>query len=1202
MKKLGQGVKGVSGIGLAMIGMAVALALPSNADEPAATKAVLTVVNQSAKPVYATTVKVPAADVTKALGLAAEAPVELVRVDGKVFPLFRHEADGQTQLCSILSFAGNERMDFTLREANAWGKAEAASSASFDEATRTGRLSNGLLTLVYAKDQWSLAYASNPEATICVNNRLDYWLSDKRHGRLMGINDNKLRAMGLLHSTERATLASGEATVNSDGSVTLVLHKRFPDMGANVLWEESYTLAAAEPVVTYKTRWTCTDELPRYVSYVDLGAALTGEYGPLLQGKLRFKYDVPASGNEQTSSGISVAKTTKTSSEGPRILLSGNSVGFTRVSWRNERCWVGIDSDLGNGLAFSTFKDAYARFIPGNTVWVIGNTGYRIRLLDNGQENQPYEFSRAKPLELGFAIAATCADVGIWNQGRHLFKAVTNGRKPAIGDACSVTLNGTLVKAGESPGLHLSGKKAGALVADGSTLRTSLETDFKRPYTLAVRVGAASPSDPLTITAISEDGKVFPLMKFREPGEKAIDFTAATGWLLSRRIYTLEVQKGAKAKLESLTLDSAVFGAPKLDVPANNLAMTDIATFYRWNQVRGAIDYELQVARSKTFNAPTTFKIRSELATPCFLPDDAQLPDPGKWYWRVRAVEEGRPGQWSEVRVFTINDDIAKRPPVFKPSPEHPLFTMEGCRVPDWRRFGKTLPDDIKPYVAVNTSVYGTDDYIGYFRPLQEIGLRAFLRTHGPGPVTYWAPLSLVEHLFQTYPNLIGIMGGETLSAHYHGGDGQLYVERLLKLCGKYGRLFYDADGSYPDENKFQAMYERRGAFVESYKDHLVLAQKNNILHRQFVSQSSVLGLYLTGNIIAQGAWEDGGWYWQQVGFRKLGEVLGQRGGDVTLMPRIFWTLNYAMGLGRGCSVFSFEGQVGTTPVPKGWNFAAKGYPDIADGCYRNPAAFWTTDGELLSAFHRFCLPFMRGVIRHKLVPTKDEVRRNVRIAAYNDGVPKQEDGDQYYYEWESVYQATYGFRDHGVHPGTLMEFFPNTGRYYYFPVLPQGKRDLGKDIAVLPLSSLMETEKVKSVFDGAYPQWYAGNALVNIVGNTLTILNSNENLDETQTYSVPLTDRGGLQNIAGKIGPHAYVLGKLGREGLWLQANTEYPERDTELVLTFKAEPNVVVTPATAAKAVRWDAATGTLTLVLSHSDGAVEVMATPKDVGRQP
>jgi len=1151
----------------------------------------VTVVNSSDKPVYATAIGIPADAASKAVGVAEDVPLELVRADGTPVPLLRQDSDRGTQLRAVLSLKPRERMEFTMRKAKARGVPGA--TASFDPKTGSGSLSNGLLTLAYADRNWSLAYADNPDAKICQNNRLDFWLSGEQHGRLMGFKEEKLREMNLLRSTDDATLVESKAAANPDGSATLVLTHRFPGWGESVLWEETFTLQAFEPVLIYRNRWTCTNGETRYLTYVDLGAALKGDFGSLLQGKLRFKYDIPASGSEQTASGISVANTTETSTAGPRILLSGKNNSFTRISWRNERCWVGVDSELGNGLAFSTLKDAYVRFIPGNSVWAISNGGYLIRLLDDVQENQPYAFSKDKPLELGFAIAATCGEVGIWNQGRKLFKAVTGQKSPSVGDAAAIYLNGQPVKPGETSRLTAQVGDMDAFMIDGTTLRAHLETDFTRPFHLIAKVAGATPTDPLKIVATSDRGEAFTLATFEGPGEKTVDFSGITGWLQSRRIYTLEVLQGARGHLESLTIESAPFSSPELNLPADGLKLTDIATFFRWAQVRGAIDYEIQLARSAEFEEPTTLNVRSEVPMPFYMPKDAELPASGEWFWRVRAIEDGRPGQWSATRRFTTNKELPKSALVFKPTPEDPLFTIEGCRVPDWSRFQNTFPPDIKANVAVNTGIYNTNDHITYLRPLREIGVKAFLRTHGPGPMSHWAPLSMVEEIFQTYPNVIGVTGGETLSVHYHGGEGEAYIQRLVKLCAKYGRLFYDADGSYPSENKYQALFEKNSAFMKEYKDFFILAQKNNILHRQFVSQSSVLGLYLAGDIVAQGAWEDGGWYWQQVGFRKLGEILGQRGGDVTNMPRIFWTLNHVMGLARGCSVFSFEGQVGTMPVPKGWLVAEKGLPEITDAAYRNPAAYWTTDGELTETFNRFSLPFIRGVLRQRMVPTKEEVLGKVKIAVFNDGISRKDDGDQYYYEWEALYRGTYGFRDIGVHPGTLMEFFPNTGRFFFIPVLPQGVRDLGPNIQMLPLSRLGDEAQVKRIFEKAYPAWYSGDAFVVYVGDTLTILNSCENLDETQTYSIPLNTRGAFQNISGKVGPHAYLIGRFegGSNTLWLQANTEYPERETDLALTLKSPPTVTVTPAKAAKVNRWDESTRTLHLVLSHAEGAVDV-----------
>jgi hypothetical protein len=140
----------------------------------------------------------------------------------------------------------------------------------------------------------------------------------------------------------------------------------------------------------------------------------------------------------------------------------------------------------------------------------------------------------------------------------------------------------------------------------------------------------------------------------------------------------------------------------------------------------------------------------------------------------------------------------------------------------------------------------------------------------------------------------------------------------------------------------------------------------------------------------------------------------------------------------------------------------------------------------------------------------------------------------------------------------------------------------------------------VRNRFDAAYPHWYDGAALVNLVGDTLAVMNSNENLDETQSYQVPLTNRGQFTAIAGTVEPHAYLMGKFKDRNrrLRLQANAEYPDRDTQLVISCTREPLAVVSPANALVSSNWNAATGDLQLTLSHADGAVEVSLSHSEV----
>ena len=91
----------------------------------------------------------------------------------------------------------------------------------------------------------------------------------------------------------------------------------------------------------------------------------------------------------------------------------------------------------------------------------------------------------------------------------------------------------------------------------------------------------------------------------------------------------------------------------------------------------------------------------------------------------------------------------------------------------------------------------------------------------------------------------------------------------------------------------------------------------------------------------------------------------------------------------------------------------------------------------------------------------------------------------------------------------------------------------------------------------------------------------------------MPLKNRGSFLQIAGSIEPHSYVMGKFedGNKRLWLQANTEYAERPTEVQIRCGKKPEVKVVPETAAIIKEWDDQSKTLRLKLDHKDGAVEV-----------
>jgi len=88
--------------------------------------------------------------------------------------------------------------------------------------------------------------------------------------------------------------------------------------------------------------------------------------------------------------------------------------------------------------------------------------------------------------------------------------------------------------------------------------------------------------------------------------------------------------------------------ASLLESPPNGSVLSLPVTL-SWNPVVNAVQYQLQVARDSAFTdqvfkgkVSNTFKDFSDLA-------------PGKYYWRVKAIEAGGlKGPWSDVRLFTV--------------------------------------------------------------------------------------------------------------------------------------------------------------------------------------------------------------------------------------------------------------------------------------------------------------------------------------------------------------------------------------------------------------------------------------------------------------------------------------------------------------------------------------------------------------------
>lgn len=1123
----------------------------------------ITVVNYSKLPVYATAIAIDEAELCAKLGLPAGSPFHVRQATGQgELPLTRAVEDGRAVLRLYLSLAPLSRLDLIAEPGAPWPESQVV-QASCDPASASGAIANGILGMRFDPKGWRLAFTplhdGRPAATLAdqnvlvENGQLDFWVDTENRGRLL---NNNPRDLGLIHYATDAHFEKCDAATGPDGRPVFRIVRRLAGFAKAMTVTETYELLPGQPVLICRIQWRNDGAAPLWIAYVGSGDGVKGRWSkkllptPLIERK-------------------------KTATEGD---LNGAE---TRPSWLPQFCRISMESPAtGCGFGMSTLLPTPRQVGTGSMVWGCGASGFQCNLIDPAKGQFPFLVPAHGKLDNGFAFVATQAGTSVFRQTVELWTAVSSGKSPRLAPPCAVFIGG---EAREAAPFTEWGDPAQALMLltpQGEARQAALRLDFNKFYQLRATVREAYAQNAVEIVArpLSENIKQKPvtLLRADKPGEYTLDLNKQLNWKDEVPL-VLEVKTSGNAALQGLALAETLPIAPEPLSPLPDASVTDLATMFRWKAIPMVVDYELQWARTADFTAPIEKRFSKSDPYAYYLPLDNELPAPGDWFWRVRGSKGSVVGEWSAPRRFTVNAEHPLQPLKRPLTPERPLFTLEATRVLDYTQFHPDIPADIAPYVGIIAEGFESKGLTveEFARGMDKLPHSIMLRSH-------WVGLADIEWLCQHVPNFIGIQGGEHLTDLYKDGkDGAMtYAHRLTRLCAKYGCLYQEADGTYK-EDKWQDLMDHQGAFVREFGRYLVLSQKNNIIRRQLYSQSAAMGLWLGGLTHQHGAWEDGGFYWQNAGFGELGTCTGERTGVLKTMPRIFWSLVCVMGVARGCGLYSLDGQtlmVSSKEIERGTAWSS---------------GIWDNSGKTTECFKRFVAPLIRGVVSHRLIPTKEELLRNIKLAVYND---KKVAGDlkawPHYLEYGPLYAATYGFRKMGNIDGQLWEFFPNTGRYSFIPVLVQGNEPLGGGVKNLPVSQLQNVADVKRIFDATYPAWYEGDALVMRAGDTVTVQNSRENEDVPESFSVPLCAQG-IKNIAGKIQPHSYMMMKLEDQGqkLWLQANTEYPERDSVLSIACDRKPEWTILPAAASKAAIWDEANKTLNLRLGHQQGAVEV-----------
>ena len=109
---------------------------------------------------------------------------------------------------------------------------------------------------------------------------------------------------------------------------------------------------------------------------------------------------------------------------------------------------------------------------------------------------------------------------------------------------------------------------------------------------------------------------------------------------------------GQYSEVRSFTIDTQGPPAPSLISPDDMATLNDNTPSFDWTDVAEAVQYELMVDNSISFNDPEIHK--SDLTISEFTAASS-IPD-GGYYWKVRAMDnKGRWGEWSDVWRFIIS-------------------------------------------------------------------------------------------------------------------------------------------------------------------------------------------------------------------------------------------------------------------------------------------------------------------------------------------------------------------------------------------------------------------------------------------------------------------------------------------------------------------------------------------------------------------
>ncbi len=520
-----------------------------------------------------------------------------------------------------------------------------------------------------------------------------------------------------------------------------------------------------------------------------------------------------------------------------------------------------------------------------------------------------------------------------------------------------------------------------------------------------------------------------------------------------------------------------------------------------------------------------------------------------------------------------------------KVSRDHPLFILGGAGPRDDPELGyrlwQMIPESLREYSAFPFESYDLSlaERWATYADEHNFPLVWQVRTWVPPWHPQWksgitgpaVEVDKVADMLDRHEALRGIQVCE-LNNYGFSTEEKLYVSDLLRTVAEAGRFLSWREGNDGCNIWVEAGLEKwLSDDIKAYGEYLLPQWEMNISRNAYLCHDSVFGLWIAGWVSNWGV-EPQSWYWSECGFTDINKPTenhnrGYRKGDRSKFPQTMWGQMMVLGLNSGATVYNFE------PMEDSLFTRDLRYPPAANGVI---------------------FPLLEDIVKHKLIPSKEEVLSRIRVAYVADfesGEESERSDVDYYrgFAADNIFYGRHGERQHGT--GTIYkatygisdehEMIPDSGRYYWIPVLPKYTRMdfMNRFERVLCPNQFTGENEAKIFFDGFYPPESEGNAYVTMVGDEAFVMNSLENMDMNQWYRFKLGDI----ELSGELGHHSYFVAKLS-EGLFLHVNN-VPGKATQIrIKGISKEAKAKFEPKDAGQLIDGN-------LVTRHERGAVRV-----------